>query len=514
MVELSIVAAVSFVLAFLMTPGIRDLALRLRLVDNPDGRRKLHRRSTPVAGGPILLLSVVVALLLTWLRLGLPQTTNEVTGHHLVGLLLAGLVICCVGMLDDLGRLRGRHKLAGQVLAAAVLIAFGVRINWMHLFGTDFDLGMMAVPFTAFFLLGAINSLNLLDGMDGLLTSVSLIACISFGSIAFLGGKDATAGVAFALAGALLAFLWFNFPPATIFLGDSGSMLIGLTIGVLAIDSSLKRPATIALATPLALLTIPILDTLAAILRRKLTGRSIYSTDRGHLHHCLLRRFDNPRRVLLIVSICCLATGVGAIAGQMLGSEAPVLLSSFVVVVTLIATRLFGHAEMLLVSQRLGGMLKSLLRLRPPGEARQSEVRLQGTADWRELWLRITASAAFLNLCHVRLDVNAPGLGEGYHARWDRGHESAEVEGALWRALIPLAVKGCTIGELDITGRHDEERIENKIAGLARILREFELADPPVAGAIVRPSCVSATPAPHTLHAGSREDSRFHQANL
>ncbi len=280
-------------------------------MDKPDGRRKLHRRSTPVAGGPILLLSVGAAVLLTFLRPGALPTRTGVTGDHLLGLLLASVVICWVGILDDLGRLRGRHKLLGQLLAVSVVIACGVRIETMHLFDADFDMGTMAIPFTAFFLLGAINSLNLIDGMDGLLTSVALITCISFGSIALLGGKDVTACVAFALAGALLAFLWFNFPPATIFLGDSGSMLIGLTIGVVAIDSSLKRPATIALATPAALLTLPILDTIAAILRRKLTGRSIYSTDRGHLHHRLLDRFVHPRRVLLVVSACCLATGAG-----------------------------------------------------------------------------------------------------------------------------------------------------------------------------------------------------------
>ncbi len=437
MVELFIAAAVSFSLSLLVTPRIRNLALRLRLVDNPDGRRKLHGRSVPVVGGPILLLSVGGALLVAFLRSRKLPSQADVPWDHLIGLLLASVVICGVGLLDDLGRLRGRHKLLGQLLAVFVLIASGVRIDRMHVFDADFDLGVMGVPFTAFFLLGAINSLNLIDGMDGLLTSVALIICVSFGSIAVLGGRDVTAAVAFTLAAALLAFLYFNFPPATIFLGDSGSMLIGLAIGAVAIGSSLKRPATIALATPAALLTIPILDTVAAILRRKLTGRSIYSTDRGHLHHCLLRRFVHPRRVLLVVSGCCLATAVGAVAGKMLGSESVVVLSSLVVVVTLIATRLFGHAELSLVAQRLRTMLQSLLRVLPPDEPRQIEVRLQGSADWRELWTRILASADALNLYRVRLDVNAPSLGEGYHARWDRAHEAPEEEAGLWRAQLP-----------------------------------------------------------------------------
>src|SRR5437868_2212657 len=148
----------------------------------------------------------------------------------------------------------------------------------------------MAVPVTLFLLLGAIGSLNLIDGMDGLLSTVGVLVSLAVAGMAVMGGHWLAACAAVALAGALLGFLRYNFPPATIFLGDSGSMLIGLVLGVLAIKSALKTPTTVALMAPAVLLTIPIFDTFAAILRRKLTGRSIYSTDRGHLHHCLLSR--------------------------------------------------------------------------------------------------------------------------------------------------------------------------------------------------------------------------------
>src|SRR5439155_8367461 len=138
-------------------------------------------------------------------------------------------------------------------------------------------------------LLGAINSLNLIDGMDGLLGSVGLILSLALAVMAALAGHWGAAAVAVALAGALLGFLPFNLPPASVFLGDSGSMLVGLVLGTLAIQSSLKAPATIALATPVALLILPIFDTTVAILLRTMTGRSLYTTDRGHLLHRLLR---------------------------------------------------------------------------------------------------------------------------------------------------------------------------------------------------------------------------------
>src|SRR5262249_40778972 len=162
--------------------------------------------------------------------------------------------------------------------------------------------------------LGAINSLNLIDGMDGLLGSLAVIISLAMAVMAAVGGHWATAAVAGALSRALLAFLCFHFPPASVFLRDCGSLLVGLCVCVLAINSSLKGPATVTLAAPVAMLTIPIWDTLAAILRRKLTGRSIYTTDRGHIHHCLQRRGLSTRGALFCLSLFCLVTVFGALA--------------------------------------------------------------------------------------------------------------------------------------------------------------------------------------------------------
>ncbi len=150
--------------------------------------------------------------------------------------------------------------------------------------------------------------------MDGLLSSMGALLSLAMAVLAAASGYTETAAVAVALAGALLAFPCFNFPPASIFLGDCGSMLVGLVIGVLAIHSSLEAPATVALAAPAALLVIPIFDTPAAITRRTLTGRSITTTDRGHIHHCLLRTGLSARRVLGVVAGVCLLVVVGTLS--------------------------------------------------------------------------------------------------------------------------------------------------------------------------------------------------------
>jgi UDP-GlcNAc:undecaprenyl-phosphate GlcNAc-1-phosphate transferase len=476
MLALLSIFAVSLALSLALTPLIRTLAIRVRLVDKPDGRRKMHDFPVAVAGGMILLISMTAALALVLFATGAlpgPGETGSFRPWDLLGLLLASLLICGLGVADDYHYLRGRHKLLGQVFAAGIVIAFGVEFQSINLFGQPIDLGIFAVPFALFLLLGAINSLNLIDGMDGLLSTVGVIVSLSLAGMALMGGHWLAACVAVALAGALIGFLRYNFPPASIFLGDSGSMLIGLVLGVLAIKSSLKTPTTVALMAPAALLTIPIFDTCVAILRRKLTGRSIYSTDRAHLHHCLLSRGLSRWRVLCLVAGFCLLTGFGALLSLALNNEMLALLSSLAVVTILVVCRLFGHTELRLLRQRVQSLVGSFLRGPNEGEARQVEVRLQGSVAWGELWLAISACGQMLNLRSINLDVNAPAIFEGYHASLQRSPAQGD-DSETWRAEIPLVAQGQTIGRLQVVGEQDEEPVWQKIATLARLVQDFE----------------------------------------
>ena len=220
------------------------------------------------------------------------------------------------------------------------------------------------------------------------------------------------------------------------------------------------------------LLTLPFFDTLAAIIRRKLTGRSIYTTDRGHLHHCLLRSGLSSRRALALVSAFCMITVFGTLASLALKNELLALLSGFVVVALLVVTRLFGHAEFVLVKTRLGAFLGSLLRWRSPAP-QHTMVRLQGSADWTELWANLLHWAQRLNLKMVRLNVNAPALHENYHARRDRGLDPDE-QGNHWRAEIPLVAQGHPLGRLEISGSRDDEPVWMKIQTLSQMVQTFE----------------------------------------
>ncbi len=472
---LGILFALSLAASLVFTPLARTLARLCGLVDRPDGRRKLHDEPIPVAGGLAILAAVgtTLAAVLVW-----DSATAEVLANKadsLLGLLLGTLTICAVGIADDFHCLRGRHKFLGQLVAVGFVIASGVRVERVQVFEWGTELGLLSVPFTVFWLLGAVNALNLLDGMDGLLGSVGLIISLAMAAMAVFQGEFATAVVAVTLAGALLGFLRHNFPPATIFLGDCGSMLIGLVVGVLAIQSALKGPATVALAAPMALLIVPIFDTTAAIVRRKLTGRSIYATDRGHLHHCLLRRGFSSRRTLGVIASLCLVTGVGAWASLAWKNEALALISAAAVVATLILTKLFGNVEMMLLRKRVTSAAASLFTGPGGGAARELQVRLQGSADWRDLWARLTECAEQLGLSSLRLDVQAPALHEGYHACWDRADGGDEGAG-VWRAELPLTAYGQNVGRVALVGQRGEESVAEKIAEMAKVVEEIEAA--------------------------------------
>jgi UDP-GlcNAc:undecaprenyl-phosphate GlcNAc-1-phosphate transferase len=472
----------------LVTPLVRSAALRFGLVDEPDGRRKIHARPIPIAGGVAVLLTAGLVLAGTFAVAGPWRDGIGERWLTVVGLAAAATIIAAVGVADDYVGLQGRHKLLWQLVAVGVVIMCGIEVRSIGLFGQTFDLGVFAIPFTAFWLLGAINSLNLIDGMDGLLGCLGCIICGSLAVMATMNQHYHTAIIATAMAGSLLGFLCFNFPPATIFLGDCGSMLIGLVVGVLAIESSLKGPATVALAAPAALLIIPILDTSAAIVRRKLTGRSIYTTDRGHLHHVLLRHGLSSRSVLLLVAALCVVTSSGAFLSLYYNSEALALLSALVVVVLLVASRLFGHAEFLLIKERLLAVFFAIRHGHEHGRVHESSVRLQGSADWKDVWRHVTACAAQLELRAVCLDVNAPALHEGYHARWGRVPADAETR-TIWRAEIPLAVGGQIVGRLEFAGLHGGDPVAEKIALVAKIVEDVEMA---LAG-------LTSPPAPSTL---------------
>lgn len=356
----------------------RPLATRCGLTDRPDGRRKLQARPIPVCGGLGVFAAALLGLgAVAALR---PEVADALAARpgRALALLAGAAVIAAVGLLDDLVNLRPRHKLLGQAVAAMIVIGpGGCVIERLAVLGVEFDLGLLAVPVTLFWFLAAINALNFLDGLDGLLGVVGVVILGGLAVMA-LGAGNAFAGViALAAAGALLGFLVFNRPPATAYLGDCGSLLVGLVVAALAIEGS-RRGSAVTLAGPAALLVLPILDTAAAIVRRKFTGRGIAEPDRGHFHHGLQRRYGGPWPVLAAATLLGSLGAAGALAGSHFGDDRYPLGAAATVVAVLAATGWFGGHEVRLVAaklRRLARPLPVLVVPKPPVRSRRGSVR-------------------------------------------------------------------------------------------------------------------------------------------
>ena len=472
--------SLSAVCSLIYGPIVRRLALRVGLVDHPDHNRKMQKGAIALGGGVILLLSLLTAaaaLLLLSPAFGLAY---RVDWQDLTGFSLACTTVVLVGLFDDRFGLRGRHKLVGQMIAAGFLIWTGLTVTRIGVFGANVELGRLSIPFTMFWLLGAMNAINLLDGLDGLASVIGIILAVTIAFLAALNSHFGITLIALVLAGSLTGFLRLNFPPAKMYLGDAGSMLIGLLVGALAIKAMLKGPGTVLLAAPLAICGIPILDSAAAILRRKLTGRSLFATDRGHLHHRLLERLGSNTAVLFVVGACCLATSAGALLSVMAKNDLFAVISCFGVAIVFVATGLFGRAELKLLLNRLGNLGASFAHPTDigGGRVRKSSVHLQGDKKWEILWETVTESAGKLSLVKMHLDVNAPALHESYVATWEHPDAKRQTE-RCWCLLLPLSVGPIQVGQLDVRGRRNGGTGLEEISQLLDLLEPFQarLAD-------------------------------------
>jgi UDP-GlcNAc:undecaprenyl-phosphate GlcNAc-1-phosphate transferase len=446
-------SCIAAIVSYPLTHFVAMMAHRWGFVDRPDGHHKSHKKPIALGGGLAVFLAAFVTFAVEYLSSPSLQDSLQGDAPFLSGLLLAGAWIVLLGLIDDRFGMKGRYKLLGQIIAALIVIHSGLEIKAFSLFGQKIQLGWFSIPFTLFWLVGAINSLNLLDGIDGLATTIGIILCSAITVMALWFDQAAVAIVAAVFAGALVGFLRFNFPPASIFLGDAGSMLIGLVVGSLAIGASLKGPATVAMAAPLAIWSLPMFDSFVAILRRKLTGRSIYATDRGHLHHRLMARFGKNTRVLGVVAVCCAVTCGGALLSMFMQNDLLALASVFSVICILVATQIFGHVEFVMLASRVKSLGMSLVNARTSG-AWQTSFRLQGTRHWEILWQSLIEYADKAQLLEVKLDINLAAIQEGYHASWRRRSTFERRE--QWRVELPLFTETHVVGRLTIAGGRED----------------------------------------------------------
>lgn len=477
--------------ALVFVPIVRSLSRRLGIVDRPDPERKLHGKETALCGGVGVFMATVVSIGSVFVLAGgqsLPQLT-ALPKQWLI-LLGAATAIMVLGLIDDALTLRGRQKLLAQIIILSCLVGSGTIFQRISFFGLEVQLGMFAYPITLLWLLGAVNALNLIDGADGMATTAGLIICAGLAALGFHSDAGPVAVTAMALCGALVGFLVYNRPPASIFLGDAGSMLIGLVVGVLATWSSVKG-STVLAAAPVAVLAIPLFDSMIAILRRGLTGRSIYATDRAHLHHLLSARFG-PRGMLLVVAILCGATTLSAVLSVILAQQWIAICGVLMVVGALVLTRSFGHAELSLLIRRFANFAEGLVTPSHKCEqkSQQRNVQLQGSREWQQVWDTLVEFAQKYGLAQVKLDLNISWLHEGYHGTWSTVRLPEKVDQMSLRiplvAFDPKLQKDRVVGRLEAIARGDQptvydtlERLAQQIADLRPQLTELLIANEP-----------------------------------
>ncbi|KGR80115.1 glycosyltransferase family 4 protein [Ureibacillus manganicus] len=318
---------VAFLSSILLTPLVKRLAFKIGAVDAPN-YRKVHSRIMPRLGGLAIYLSFLIGLVIL-------RPDNEYT----LAIVLAATVIIVTGILDDMYEISAKAKMIGQ-LAAAVIIVFygGIKIEVINLpFGGEMDFGMLSIPLTIIWIVGITNAINLIDGLDGLAAGVSTIALITLATMAFIMGNNPfVLALAALLACSTLGFLFFNFHPAKIFMGDTGALFLGFMIAVFSL-LGFKNITVVSFIIPVIMLGVPISDTFFAIVRRLRNGQKWSDPDKSHLHHRLLDiGFSHKQTVLIIYGIAAMF-GLFAIIFSMAKIWGAILL----VTVILVALELF-----------------------------------------------------------------------------------------------------------------------------------------------------------------------------
>lgn len=307
LVILLALTVLSTVLSLIFTPIVRYLALRWNLVDLPDDKRKVHKKPIPRVGGVALAAAYFGSCFLVLGLLSHFHVEGPFGFAAIESITPATLLIFLVGLLDDIFTLKAWQKFVVQVVAGVLVVSAGVHMGDFSIFTAHPLLGKVL---TVIWLVACTNAVNLIDGLDGLAAGIALVATMTTLVASLISGHIELTIATAPLAGALIGFLVFNFNPASIFLGDSGSLVLGFLLGCYSVLWSSKSATLLGMAAPIVALSVPLLDTTLAIARRFLRAQPIFKPDRAHIHHRLLARGLTHRRTVLVLY---LAAGIAGI---------------------------------------------------------------------------------------------------------------------------------------------------------------------------------------------------------
>lgn len=462
---------VAFAAGVVLTPAARWAGRKVGVLDHPDDYRKLHKQPIPLAGGYAVLAAFLVPTLTAYLWAG-TSVSNVLHDKQdvLFPMILGALFAVIMGGVDDFRHLRARYKLLWQVLLAvgAFYAGFQIRAISLPLLGRlEFD--WLSLPITIFWFVGCMNAINLLDGLDGLAAGVGLFACLTLCITSLLTNLFFPMLLAAALAGAILAFLLFNFNPASIFLGDCGTMVIGFLIATISLAGSAKAHTAVALAIPFVALGLPVFDSTLAIFRRWSKRLPIAAPDRGHVHHKLLGLGLSQKKAVLVLYSICVALGAVALmisAGK--NMLALVLLGSLVII-ALVFVKVLGILRFSDLGQRIRHDWAERKRSEFAAvEVEKAVVAIEKADNLEDIWLALHTAFLALELDHAQLVIEVDDDAPTY--AWERrGHHEDENgdevystnTGYLWCLSLKIHHDGCKYGNLEVWKEAEELPIKN-----------------------------------------------------
>ena len=445
---------VSFLIAVALTPVIRSAAIRNDLLDQAHSSRKVHDRPIPRLGGVAIVFAFYAAV---GGALLCPSVRNELTANasespiKAMLVLLGGLAICGLGLYDDLKGAGAKQKFAVQLAVAGMLYAAGLRIEVLdNPFGGSIPLGLLGLPVTVLWITGITNALNLIDGLDGLAGGVAVAAAAMVFAASAHAGQSFAMITGAAVAGAVGGFLVYNFNPASIFMGDTGSMFLGYVIATSAIRPHEEGTHEVALIAWIVALGIPIADTFTAIVRRAVRGSPLFAADREHIHHRLLDLGLTQRQVSLILgSVAALLAGAGmTLTGCSRGTLLVALAFSSVLALNQLGCLRIQNVAALLERRR-----KNLDRRR--AIARVGE-ELRGVDRIVDLSGPIQSAAPVLGARAIWLRLAGPHRPQ-QHLRRSKARDGSRP--TLWTSHSILGERD-GVGALDVEWREDRMAID------------------------------------------------------
>ncbi len=419
----------AFLLCLILTPLCRDLFLRFNIVDQPDSERKFHLKPIPRIGGIAIVLSYAGALVLM-LALAPHGARIWIRHAHLLRSLLpaAGLVFL-VGVIDDIWGLKPRQKLAGQLVAAVLAVSLGARLSAI---GGLPHSPWITLPLSVLWLVACTNAVNLIDGMDGLASGVGLFAVLATLLASVLSGNLGLAMATAPLAGCLLAFLRYNFSPASIFLGDCGSLTIGFMLGCFGLIWSAHSGTMLGLAAPLMALALPLIDVGLSISRRYLRSVPIFKADRGHIHHMVLARGFKPKDAALILYGVCGVSGFLALVMSFIGHQFRGLVLLVFCSLAWTGVQMLGYVELSAARRTLSR--RTMLRvLKEEIYLQELEWALSKASDAEACWKIVRNACVEMHFASVQMQLTNELFEESFEPQ---GFE------ASWRLHLTIGRKG------------------------------------------------------------------------